>query len=113
MCIIPCDDLAKVQRSVCMLFHINICAILEVYASLYHIFGLMYTKDAFIHWYVTEEMEEEEFCVAREDMALEKDYEKVGMDSLQAEGEEEEEYESLEVQIEELKSFDFINTENY
>ena len=54
-----------------------------------HIFGLLYTKDAFIHWYVAEEMEEEEFCVAREDMAaLEKDYEEVGIDSL--EGEEEE-----------------------
>ena len=80
------------QGTALCLHNVNICAILEAYASLYHIFGLMYTRDAFIHWYVTEEMEEEEFCVAREDMAaLEKDYEKVGMDPLEAEGEEGEE----------------------
>jgi tubulin alpha len=53
---VPDGDLAKVTRSVCMLS--NTTAISAAWSQLDHKFDLLYSKRAFVHWYVGEGMEE-------------------------------------------------------
>ncbi|KAJ5292169.1 hypothetical protein N7478_001420 [Penicillium angulare] len=88
---VPGSELASVDRSVTMLS--NSTSIAEAWARLDHKFDLMYSKRAFVHWYMGEGMEEGEFSEARENLAaLEKDYEEIAHDTVLSDREVDLEY---------------------
>ncbi|KAM5461439.1 alpha-tubulin [Microsporum canis] len=73
---VPNGDMAKTDRAVCMLS--NTTAIGEAWTSLCRKFDLMYSKQAFVHWFVGEGMEMGEFTESRENLAaLERDYQEI------------------------------------
>ena len=61
----------------------NSTAISQVFVRTNAKFDFMFSKRAFLHWYVQNGMEESEFIKAREDLAmLEKDYEEIAADTV-------------------------------
>ncbi|CAD8187257.1 unnamed protein product [Paramecium octaurelia] len=64
---LPEDDIRKAQRSACMIG--NTTAVSQVFSELCHKYDSMFSKRAFVHWYIKEGMEEAQFVEAREELA--------------------------------------------
>jgi tubulin alpha len=82
--VVPGGD--RRQGPAIRLHDLNTTAIAECAPRLDHKFDLMYSKRAFVHWYVGEGMEEGEFSRhVRTLAALEKDYEEIAAESNEGE----------------------------
>ncbi|PAA84737.1 hypothetical protein BOX15_Mlig029723g3 [Macrostomum lignano] len=74
--VVPGGDLANVPRALCALS--NTTAICDAWDRLAYKFDFLYSKRAFVHWFVGEGMEEAEFAEAREFLScLRRDYEEI------------------------------------
>ena len=85
------SELASVDRSVAMLS--NSTSITKAWGRPDHKFNLMYSKRAFVHWYIGEGIEEGEFSEARKNLAtLEKDYKEIAHNTILSDREVDLEY---------------------
>lgn len=79
--VVPGSGLFYRNAAVCSIA--NTTAVGESWARINYKFDLLFSKRAYVHWYLSEGMDEQEFIDARENLAaLEKDYEECGRDSV-------------------------------
>merc|ERR1711963_1136655 len=84
------EDVMKHSKKTCAMIGNNVAVNRVFVDRLSKKYDMMYSQRAYVHWYVGEGMEEGEFSEAREDFGfLEKDYEEVGIETAEGEGEEE------------------------
>jgi len=70
--------ISKQPRALCALA--NNTAIIETWSNLAYKYDLLYSRRAFVYWFINEGMESDEFTEAREDLAaLMKSYEEIGL----------------------------------
>ena len=94
---VPGSDMAATRRAAVMLA--NTSAISNTFEKLTCKFDLMFTKRAFVHWYVSEGMEEGEFGEARDDLVqLIMDYKQV-VQSTEYPSEVDEEYNDRPIRV--------------